>query len=668
MNFHRYSVIAGLAFLVGVSILFGQRTVFSQSAQITSGVNYLKSTQNADGSWGGTPTSLNAVFPTTTTALEALRELETSPSANQTNAIQFLSSQTVDVNPFLSARIIALAGTSSNTTTDLNTLLGRQNTDGGWGTAEGFESNVLDTSLVLLALKSANVTDATVLGGALNYLIRTQNIDGGWPLTTGDASQVFYTALALQALNSFRLQFALSFNQGRAVVFLRGQQNFGDGGYGVPSSTAFETALSLLAILGSGQTLTPAETSAINFLTSSQQGNGSWADDAYSTALALRALAFPRDTDADGMPDSFETANGLNPNDPTDATSDRDGDGLTNLQEFRQGTNPNNSDTDGDGVDDQTELFSGSDPRDPASHNRPPEITSQPVTAASEGQLYSYQVQGSDADNDALAFSLLQSPAGMSISQTGLIGWTPASNQAGSFTVIVKASDGRGGQAFQQYRVTVMAQGIDLAVASVDASALTTDVQTLVIGGSVRVNIQNRGGSLFSGQFAVLLFEDRNNNGTYQIGVDNLLGTETFSGSIDSNAMAPLDVPVSAVVQFRDGPVYAFVDSANQIPELDETNNIGTSTNESKYHPPIGDFQPKVKWQYASTQAGVYSTPVVAPLIDTNGDGMVNERDIPAVIVVDYDFSGLPARLVALRGDTGAIIFSTAAPLSMTSG
>ena len=63
-------------------------------------------------------------------------------------------------------------------------------------------------------------------------------------------------------------------------------------------------------------------------------------------------------------------------------------------------------------------------------------------------------------------------------------------------------------------------------------------------------------------------------------------------------------------------------------------------------------------------QAGVYSTPVVAPLIDTNGDGLINERDIPAVIVVDYDFSGLPARLVALRGDTGAIIFSTAAPLS----
>ena len=109
----------------------------------------------------------------------------------------------------------------------------------------------------------------------------------------------------------------------------------------------------------------------------------------------------------------------------------------------------------------------------------------------------------------------------MSISQTGLVQWTPASNQTGSFTVIVNVSDGRGGLALQQYRVTVLAQGIDLAVAAVNTSAVTTDAQTLVVGGSVRVEIQNRGGSLFSGQFAVLVFEDRNNNGTYDSGIDN---------------------------------------------------------------------------------------------------------------------------------------------------
>ncbi|MEI6536808.1 MAG: hypothetical protein WCN98_15785, partial [Verrucomicrobiaceae bacterium] len=47
------------------------------------------------------------------------------------------------------------------------------------------------------------------------------------------------------------------------------------------------------------------------------------------------------DSDNDGIQDSWETANGLNPNNPADANLDTDGDGYTNLQEFLAGTNPN---------------------------------------------------------------------------------------------------------------------------------------------------------------------------------------------------------------------------------------------------------------------------------------------------------------------------------------
>lgn len=44
------------------------------------------------------------------------------------------------------------------------------------------------------------------------------------------------------------------------------------------------------------------------------------------------------DSDHDGIPDAYESANGLNPNDPADAALDRDGDGMTNLEEFIAGT------------------------------------------------------------------------------------------------------------------------------------------------------------------------------------------------------------------------------------------------------------------------------------------------------------------------------------------
>jgi hypothetical protein len=46
------------------------------------------------------------------------------------------------------------------------------------------------------------------------------------------------------------------------------------------------------------------------------------------------------DRDGDGMPDFWETANHLNPDDPTDAAADSDQDGLSNLQEYLAGTNP----------------------------------------------------------------------------------------------------------------------------------------------------------------------------------------------------------------------------------------------------------------------------------------------------------------------------------------
>ena len=40
------------------------------------------------------------------------------------------------------------------------------------------------------------------------------------------------------------------------------------------------------------------------------------------------------DTDGDGMPDEWEKANGLNPNDPSDAIKDCNGDGYTNIEKY----------------------------------------------------------------------------------------------------------------------------------------------------------------------------------------------------------------------------------------------------------------------------------------------------------------------------------------------
>ena len=48
----------------------------------------------------------------------------------------------------------------------------------------------------------------------------------------------------------------------------------------------------------------------------------------------LKSLPAPEDSDHDGMPDAWETANGLNPSDTKDGILDQDGDGYTNLEEY----------------------------------------------------------------------------------------------------------------------------------------------------------------------------------------------------------------------------------------------------------------------------------------------------------------------------------------------
>jgi subtilisin-like proprotein convertase family protein len=57
---------------------------------------------------------------------------------------------------------------------------------------------------------------------------------------------------------------------------------------------------------------------------------------------------YSKDSDNDGMPDAWETRYGLNPNDPSDAISDQDNDGVSAIDEFLAGTVPSGSlDVDG---------------------------------------------------------------------------------------------------------------------------------------------------------------------------------------------------------------------------------------------------------------------------------------------------------------------------------
>lgn len=87
--------------------------------------------------------------------------------------------------------------------------------------------------------------------------------------------------------------------------------------------------------------------------------------------------------------------------------------------------------------------------------NVAPEITSLPTGLSSSG-TFNYQIEVEDADGDRdLRFALEAGPSGMQLGPGGLLRWNPEIHQVGDHQVIVSVSDGRGGQATQEFVIPV---------------------------------------------------------------------------------------------------------------------------------------------------------------------------------------------------------------------
>jgi RHS repeat-associated protein len=91
--------------------------------------------------------------------------------------------------------------------------------------------------------------------------------------------------------------------------------------------------------------------------------------------------------------------------------------------------------------------------------NRPPVINSQPIPTATVGNTYTYAVNASDADNDALSYEVSTWPRGLNVtmSDTGVIQWVLEDrDEAGEYLITAKVKDGHLGTDVQTYRLTVV--------------------------------------------------------------------------------------------------------------------------------------------------------------------------------------------------------------------
>jgi hypothetical protein len=148
--------------------------------------------------------------------------------------------------------------------------------------------------------------------------------------------------------------------------------------------------------------------------------------------------------------------------------------------------------------------------------NTPPRITSDPVTTGIVGTAYSYQVEAEDDDGDPLTYSLIESPAGMTIDSDGLITW--ASPALGSHNITVRVSDGQATDN-QSYTLTINTAPPVIVVEVSMTEPATGGVFTQSGSISLRASASITGGTISKLEFF---------NGSTLLGVGVLGGGEYF--------------------------------------------------------------------------------------------------------------------------------------------
>jgi len=257
------------------------------TGDISRGLAWLSSQQQADGSFRNNVTTATDWQAST----EALQAFATAEQLNQLNTqalAAYLAGLNIPETELLSRRISASLLLGQPFTDDLATLELRQNSNGGFGDEDGFDSSVYDTLFALQVLANNSQNNQQLIYYAIEYLKGQQQSDGSF-LLEGNLGSTSLTAQTLVSLRPYLFRFDVGSMMNRAQDYLLNHLDAQN------SAESWEIAQVLLAIIP--LTTDPAlYQSALDRLSSRQLSDGSWSQDAFSTALAVKALQQLQDT------------------------------------------------------------------------------------------------------------------------------------------------------------------------------------------------------------------------------------------------------------------------------------------------------------------------------------------------------------------------------------
>ena len=271
-----------LSFALLLQLMLCSAPARAQDTPLSRGLGWLQAQVQPDGALGGEAGSIATPLQARSEALYTLKLLG-APAASQAPLRQALSAEQDVSTEYMARRAWALGYGGVAQPALVEALQQRQNGDGGYGGDGGYASNVADTAWMLLAQRAGGAQpDTAAVARALAFLDANHREDGSFAVNR--QASLYATLKAMLASSAWSGQPGAASFSAQSLNWLLAQRNSA-GNFGNPFDNAL--ALWVLATQTADQGILKP---AVDALLASQAANGSWNEDPYLTAVALRAL------------------------------------------------------------------------------------------------------------------------------------------------------------------------------------------------------------------------------------------------------------------------------------------------------------------------------------------------------------------------------------------
>lgn len=290
---HKKTQLLSINFFLQLIVLYCFCLPLTAHADTNSGVTWLIQQSQEIGSYSS-ETDIATPIQATAEAWRTLSELGHSPATqpSMSDALAFLKAEPFPSTEYLARQAIVRIAANEPVDTIITELTERLQYNGGLGDLPDYGRTVVDTAFALEAIALANFANTSIekLYHSIDFILKDPIFNLGYAKVINDRDPLamYVTAITMRSLWHYRhhVRHIPSLD---IEDFLEKAQTYLLRELESANHETFENALALIAIIPQLSNIDPVS-SYVETLKTQQLENGSWDNDVYTTALALRVL------------------------------------------------------------------------------------------------------------------------------------------------------------------------------------------------------------------------------------------------------------------------------------------------------------------------------------------------------------------------------------------